>query len=127
MILDQFRLDGKVAIVTGATAGIGQAIAGALAEAGADIVGVGSSGKFDDTAAAVQAAGKRFQGVQADLSVMDSIGNVVTSALEAFERIDILVNNAGTIRRAPSLEFTEKDWDDVMNLNLKVTFFLSQA
>ncbi len=127
MILSQFKLDGRVAIVTGATTGIGQAMSVALAEAGADIAGVGSSGKFDETREAVEATGRRFSGVTADLSRMDSIEKIVAQTRRDFGRIDILVNNAGAIRRAPSLEFTEKDWDDVVNLNLKVAFFLSQA
>ena len=125
--MDMFRLDGKIALVTGATAGIGQAICECMAAAGADVVGVGSSGNFADTKAAVEALGKRFEGISADLSQMDQVKGLVDRATAVWGRLDILVNNAGIIRRAPSVDFTEEDWDAVMNVNLKSAFFLAQA
>ena len=127
MILEQFQLTGKVAIVTGVATGLGKAMAIGLAEAGADIVGVYNSHMPDDVKVSVEATGRSFLGVQANLLSIEPIPGIVEQAVAKFGKIDILVNNAGTIRRAPSLEFTEKDWDDVMNVNLKSLFFLSQA
>ncbi len=127
MDLSQFSLEGKIAIVTGATSGLGQGIAVALAEAGADIAGVGSSGDFAEVQRAVEKAGRRFLGIQADLLKMEAIGQIVSQTRSHFGRIDILVNNAGIIRRSPCIDFTEKDWDDVLQVNLKSVFFLSQA
>ncbi|WP_373202715.1 2-dehydro-3-deoxy-D-gluconate 5-dehydrogenase KduD [Citrobacter amalonaticus] len=126
MILDAFRLTGKVAIVTGCDTGLGQGMTVALAQAGCDIIGVNRKVPHD-TAAKVEALGRRFFAIQADLSQQEVIADVIAQAVEKFGRIDILVNNAGTIRREDALSFTEKDWDDVMNLNLKSLFFLSQA
>lgn len=126
MILDAFRLTGKVAIVTGCDTGLGQGMAVALAQAGCDIVGVNRKIPHD-TAAKVEALGRRFFTIQADLSQQEVIAGVVAQAGEKFGHIDILVNNAGTIRREDALNFSEKDWDEVMNLNLKSLFFLSQA
>ena len=122
-----FSLENKCAIVTGATSGIGQAMAAALAEAGANVAGVGSSGNFAETEGLVKAAGRKFVPITADLSVMDDVYKVVPAAHAALGRLDILINNAGTIRRSPSVDFSEKDWDDVMMINLKSAFFLSQA
>jgi 2-deoxy-D-gluconate 3-dehydrogenase len=127
MNLSMFDLTGKAAIVTGATSGLGQAMAKALAEAGADVAGVGSSGKFSETQLAVERTGRRFLAVQADLSRMKAIPQIVQRTREAFGKIDILVNNAGIIRRAPAIEYTEADWDAVMQVNLKAAFFLAQA
>ena len=127
MILDLFKLDGKVAIVTGATIGLGQGMSIGLAEAGADVAGVDYVDAFTETQASVEAAGSKFLPIQADLSRMDSIPVVVEKVKQEFGKIDILVNNAGIIRRAPCCDFTEKDWDDVININLKSVFFLSQA
>lgn len=121
-----FDLSGQVALVTGANTGLGQAIAVGLAQAGADIVAVGRSAA-DETADLVAAAGRRLHQVQADLSSTDPIARVVFEAYAAAGRLDILVNNAGIIRRDDSLDFTEDDWDAVMNTNLKTVFFLSQA
>jgi 2-deoxy-D-gluconate 3-dehydrogenase len=121
-----FQLRGRTAVVTGANTGIGQAIAVALAGAGADIVAVGRTSPVE-TAKAVQATGRTFHAVEADLSASGRAGEVIEAAVAASGRVDILVNNAGIIRRAEALEFTEADWDDVMNVNLKTTFFLSQA
>ena len=126
MILDAFRLTGKVAIVTGCTKGLGQGMAVGLAEAGADIVGVGRS-DFAESRRRVEELGSKFMGITADLSNMEVIEDIMTTTLHEFGKIDILVNNAGMIRRADAIDFGEKDWDDVMNVNLKSLFFLSQA
>jgi len=98
----------------------------ALAEAGADVVGVATS-SMDDCIADVQTAGRRFMGIKADLKNTSAIESIVKQSVEGFGRIDILINNAGTIRRADAIDFTENDWDDVIGLNLKTAFFLSQA
>jgi 2-dehydro-3-deoxy-D-gluconate 5-dehydrogenase len=126
-ILDLFKLDGKAAIVTGSERGLGQAYAIALAQAGADILGVTYADNADETASAVKAAGRKYVHLKANLMSLEPIPGVVATALKEFGHIDILVNNAGTILRHPAIDFTEKDWDDVMNLNLKTVFFLSQA
>ena len=121
-----FDLSGRTAIVTGANTGLGQAIAEALAAAGADIAAVGRTPPAD-TQTAVEALGRRFLSISADLSTMAPIGRIVDETVAAFGGIDILVNNAGIIRRNDALEFTEDDWDAVMDVNLKTTFFLTQA
>ncbi len=126
MILDEFKLDGRAAIVTGARTGIGQAMAVALAEAGADILAVGST-EMDATVAAVEAAGRRCVFHAADLRDGAAARPVAEAALAAFGRLDVLVNNAGIIRRADLPDFREEDWDDVVNLNLRTPFLLSQA
>ncbi len=127
MILDKFKLDGKVAVVTGSSAGLGQAMCIALAEAGADIVGISHSRSNETTQAEIEKRGRRFFSITADLAHMESIQPIVDTTVEVFGHIDILVNNAGIIRREDSINFTEKDWDDVMNVNAKTLFFLSQA
>jgi len=126
-ILDAFRLDGKVAVVTGSERGLGRAMAVALAQAGADIVGVTHVAAAAGTEAAVAAAGRRYRHVQADLASTEPVARVVETALASFGRIDILLNNAGIIARNDTLEFTEQEWDAVMNVNLKTAFFLCQA
>lgn len=126
MILNAFNLQGKVALVTGCDKGLGQGMALGLAEAGCDIVSV-SRRVPQETAEKVKALGRQLYAIQADLSQPDSIADIVPAAVKAAGRIDILVNNAGTIRREDALTFSEKDWDEVMNLNLKSVFFLSQA
>ena len=126
-ILDAFKLDGQVAIVTGSERGLGRGMAVALAQAGADIVGVTYVASAPETAAAVEAAGRKYVHVQADLSSIEPVERIVQSALAAFGHIDILVNNAGIITRNDSVNFTEKEWDDVMNVNLKSAFFMCQA
>lgn len=126
MILHAFNLQGKVALVTGCDKGLGQGMALGLAEAGCDIVSVSRSIP-QETAEKVAALGRRMFAIQADLSQPDAIADIVPAAVAAAGRIDILVNNAGTIRREDALTFSEKNWDDVMNLNLKSVFFLSQA
>jgi 2-dehydro-3-deoxy-D-gluconate 5-dehydrogenase len=127
MILNQFSLIGKVAVVTGATRGLGRGIASGLCEAGADMVAVGLSDKFDTLRAEVEARGRRFLGVASDLSKRASAEVVVQEAVKAFGRIDIVVNNAAGQRRRPVLEFNEEDWDYLLNLNLKAIYFLSTA
>jgi 2-deoxy-D-gluconate 3-dehydrogenase len=120
-----FSLENRTALVTGANGGLGQAFAVALALAGADIVAVGRKPP-DETAASVAAAGRRFEFIAADLDEA-SPADIVAKALGRFEAVDILVNNAGIIRRKDALELDERDWDEVMNVNLKAVFFLSQA
>lgn len=121
-----FDLTGKVALVTGGNVGLGQGIALALAEAGADIVSVALS-ESDDTVAKVTDLGRRAHAISADLTSIEPVERVVQEALDAMGRVDILVNNAGLIRRADAVDFTEADWDLVMNINLKTVFFMSQA
>ena len=125
MVLDSFKLDGKVAIVTGARRGLGLGIAAGLAQAGADIFGVGT-GDMAPCRKAVEAAGRRFASIKADLVSLEPIGGIVDGCLEKFGKIDILVNNAGIVRRADAVDYTESDWDDVININLKTIFFLTQ-
>lgn len=126
MILDKFKLDGKVAIVTGASTGLGQGMALAFAEAGADVVGVDYV-EMPETEEKIKAFGRRFLGVKADLLKTECIKGIVGKTVETFGKLDILVNNAGIIRRCDAMDFTEKDWTDVMDINLKTVFFFSQA
>ncbi len=126
MILDMFKLDGKIAIVTGAARGLGQAIAIGLAEAGADLALVDLL-PTEETRRRIETIGRQAIDVQADLSAITCVPDIVAKTLEAFGQIDILVNNAGIIRRAPLVDFSEKDWDDVININQKALFFLTQA
>jgi 2-deoxy-D-gluconate 3-dehydrogenase len=126
MILDQFNLSGKVAIVTGCSTGLGQGMSYGLAEAGADIVGIDYV-DFPETQATIEGMGRRFLEIKADLSDLEPVEGIIQRTVETFGKLDILVNNAGIIRRADAIEFTEKDWDDVMNINIKTLFFLSQA
>lgn len=121
-----FDLSGRTALVTGANTGLGQAIALGLAAAGADIVAVGRSAPTE-TAEKVAALGRALHAIPADLSTTAPIADVVARARDAVGDIDILVNNAGIIRRADSLDFSEEDWDAVIDTNLKTAFFLSQA
>ena len=127
-VLDLFRLEGKVALVTGAGRGLGQAMAVGLAEAGADIAGLYRA-NYEDTQAQVETLGRRFLPLQCDLleASVAQLNGVVDQVTGGMGRLDILVNNAGIIRRAPALEFDEQDWDDVIQVNLKALFFLSQA
>lgn len=121
-----FDLSGRVALVSGANTGLGQAIAIALAQAGAHIAAVGRSAPTE-TEAAVRAAGRAFHWVEAALDTPAPVAAVVAAVEAKLGPIDILVNNAGTIRRADALEFTEDDWDAVVGVNLKTAFFLAQA
>src|SRR3546814_1112565 len=117
---------GKVALVTGASTGIGQGIALALAEAGADIAAAGRSPGTERVEKA-RALGRKAENFGADLSNVAAVQPLVDAVLGQFGRIDILVNNAGIIRRADAVDFTEADWDAVMDTNLKTLFFLCQA
>ena len=121
-----FDLTGKTALVTGARSGIGRGIALAFADHGADIVGLGSQA-MPDMAKLVQARGRKFKAIACDLEKRQDLSTVVENAAALTGRIDILVNNAGRIRRAPSLEMSEEDWDSVIDINLRSAFFLSQA
>ena len=121
-----FDLSGKVALVTGANTGIGQGIALAFAAAGADVAAVGRS-PAGETAAKARAMGRKAEVINADLSTVEPVGRIVAETVERLGRLDILVNNAGTIRRADSIDFTEEDWDAVIDTNLKSVFFLCQA
>jgi 2-deoxy-D-gluconate 3-dehydrogenase len=126
-ILDSFRLDGKVAVVTGADKGLGRGIATSLAQAGADILGVSRAQAAPETAAAVRDSERRYAYVCADLSSLGAVGGIVEAAMREYGHIDILVNNAGAIIRDDAIDFTEDEWDKVMNVNLKTLFFLCQA
>ena len=126
MNFDAFSLKGKVAIVTGSSTGLGQGMALGLAQAGADIVGVDYVPQ-PETEAMIKEAGARYLGLVEDLMTIEPCKRIVDKAVEAFGHVDNLVNNAGIIRRCDALDFTEKDWDDVMDLNVKTVFFLSQA
>lgn len=121
-----FSLDGKTAVVTGANTGIGQAIAVTLAAAGARIAAVGRS-PMDQTAAMISGGPDRFHPIKADLSDVANLQGVIDDTVEWSGGVDILVNNAGIIRRNDALDFTEDDWDVVIDTNLKSAFFLSQA
>jgi 2-deoxy-D-gluconate 3-dehydrogenase len=120
-----FDLTGKVAIVTGCDTGLGQGMALALARAGSDIGGINVTPPIE-TARLIGETGRRFFNIEADLRRADPTA-LVEQVVTQFGRLDILVNNAGIIRRADALEFSEKDWDDVVDLNLKAVFFMSQA
>lgn len=127
-ILELFSLEGKVALVTGVGRGLGQAMTLGLAEAGADIAGLYLN-NYQETQAQVKALGRRFLPVQCDLSqaTVADLEDVVTKVAHELGGLDILVNNAGIIRRAPAIEHSEQYWDEVLQVNLKAVFFLSQA
>ncbi|WP_066681592.1 2-dehydro-3-deoxy-D-gluconate 5-dehydrogenase KduD [Sphingomonas sp. CCH9-E2] len=123
---NSFDLTGRVAVVTGANTGIGQGIALALAQAGADIAAVGRSAATE-TVEKVRALGRQAEIISADLSSIEPVGRVVDETVEKLGGLHILVNNAGIIRRNDAVDFTEEDWDAVMDTNLKSVFFLCQA
>lgn len=129
MILDSFSLEGRVALVTGATRGLGRAMAVALAEAGADVALLGSSAPPEETAAQVRGLGRRALPLAVDLlhATPDDLAGLVNDVVTRLGRLDILVNNAGIIRRTPAIDFSERDWDDVVQVNQKSVFFLAQA
>lgn len=128
MILDKFKLDGKIAFVTGSSSGLGQAMAIALAEAGADVVCHASKkGGADETVAAIEKLGKKSAEVFGDMADKTVPVRLIDEIIEKFGRTDILVNNAGTIRRSPAVDFSEEDWSTVLEVNLSSIFRLSQA
>lgn len=124
--LSAFSLEGKRVLVTGANTGIGQGIAASVAKAGAEVIGVGRS-SMDETAKLVAEAGGAFKTQKCDLSDLGAVKTLMDDAANAFGPIDGLVNNAGIIRRADSIDLSETDWDDVLDLNLKVAFLLCQS
>jgi 2-dehydro-3-deoxy-D-gluconate 5-dehydrogenase len=124
--LDYFKLDGKVAIVTGGNTGLGQGYAVALAKAGADLFITTYDREWDETKELIEAQGRRVEFFQGDLTKSETIKEVVAKCLDVFGRIDVLVNNAGTIRRSPLLEYKEEDWNAVININLNAVYLLSQ-
>lgn len=126
MILEKFKLDGKVAIVTGASTGLGQGMALALSEAGASIVGVDYV-EMPETQKMIEEKGGKFLGITANLLTIDPIDGIIQKAVETFGKVDILINNAGIIRRTDAIDFSVKDWDDVMNINIRTVFFFCQA
>ena len=126
MILDAFKLDGKTALVTGASAGLGAAIAVALAGAGADVACHGNTRSPDATCEEIRSLGRVAHPLTGDLSKSETPRAIFAETLEAFGRVDILVNNAGTIARAPAVEFSEEDWAIVIEVNLTSVFRLSQ-
>ncbi len=127
-VLDLFRLDNRVALVTGCGRGLGQAMAVALAEAGADIAGVYAT-RYEETQQRVEALGRRFLPIQCDLesASVGELASLVGRVIGTFGRLDILVNNAGIVRRAPAMEYAEADWDAIIQVNLKSAFFLAQS
>ena len=128
MILDNFKLDGKIALVTGASSGLGQAIAIALAEAGADVAAhCHTAGKADETCAEIQKLSRRSIPVTGDMADKSAPSRMMEEVISEFGRIDILINNAGTIRRTPAVDYSEEDWSAVIEVNLSSVFRLSQA
>lgn len=126
MVLDQFRLNGKVAIVTGSNQGIGQKYAQALAEAGADIIGVSYVDDFSETEKLIKATGRKFKAYVSDFSKRESLYEFIKQVKTDFPRIDILVNNAGTILRKPIAEHPDEYWDKVLEINLTAQFILTR-
>ena len=126
MILDKFKLDGKTAIVTGSNRGIGQYYAKALAEAGADIIGVSYECDFADTKKMVEDAGRKMSVYCSDFSNRDSVYQFVKDVKKDFEKVDILINNAGTILRKPISEHPDEYWDKVIEINLTSQFILTR-
>ena len=126
MILDKFSLNGRTAVVTGSNRGIGQKLALALAEAGADIIGVSSSGNFDETKKIIEGTGRKFKSYTADFSNRSDLYNFINHVNSDFKKIDILVNNAGTIMRSPVAEYPDDYWDKVIETNLSAQFILTR-
>ncbi|RPI02658.1 MAG: 2-dehydro-3-deoxy-D-gluconate 5-dehydrogenase KduD [Ignavibacteriae bacterium] len=121
-----FDLTGKVAVVTGASTGLGQGMSLGFAEAGADLVLVDYV-PSTETEEMIKKLGRKTLVMELNLMKMESITTLVEKAISTFGKVDILVNNAGIIRRTPAIDFSEKDWDEVMQINSKTVFFLSQA
>src|SRR5687768_9716832 len=126
MILDAFKLNGKVVLITGASAGLGASMAIALAEAGANVAAHGNSRTPDSTCELVQRAGRRSLALRGDLSDKTVPKKLIDQTLDEFGQLDILINNAGTIRRAPAIDYTEEDWATVIEVNLSSVFRLCQ-
>jgi 2-deoxy-D-gluconate 3-dehydrogenase len=126
-VLDAFRLDGRVALVTGASAGLGAAMAVALAEAGADVAVHGHSRSTADTCERIQAIGRHAAGLTGDLGDRAVSSRLVGEAVSVFGRLDILVNNAGIIRRTPAADYSDEDWDRVLEVDLTSAFRLARA
>jgi 2-dehydro-3-deoxy-D-gluconate 5-dehydrogenase len=127
-ILDSFKLDGKIALVTGASVGLGQAMAVALAESGADVAcHCHFDGEADETCQKIEELGRKTISISGDMSDKDMPKLIVAEVIEEFGRVDILVNNAGMIRRSPAVDFSEEDWSTVLEVNLSSVFRLSQA
>jgi len=127
LILEDFKLDGKVAVVTGAATGLGQALALGLAEAGADILGVGHTTSLDDTQKSIEKLGRSFVPFYCDVTERDSPRKIINAAVDHFGHVDILVNNAGILKRKEAENVPETDWDEVIRVNLRAPFFLAQA
>ena len=126
MILDAFRLEGKIALVTGASTGLGAAIASALAEAGADVACHGNTRATDTTCAEVMNASREAFALTGDLSERQTPQRLIEGTIDHFGRLDILVNNAGLIRRAPATEYSDEDWTTVIEVNLSSVFRMAQ-
>ncbi len=126
MILDKFRLENKLALVTGANRGIGRAYAVALAEAGADIVAVAQTDNFSEVGREIKTRGRKFNSYTCDFSDRASLYNLIGKLKSDFSRVDILVNNAGTILRKPVSEHTDDYWDKVIDVNLTAQFILTR-
>ena len=126
MILDKFKLDGKTALVTGCNKGIGQFYAKALAEAGADIIGVSFESDFSETEKIITSLGRKFKSYVADFSVRESLYDFIKNVKADFPKIDILINNAGTILRKPIAEHPDEYWDKVIEINLTSQFILTR-
>lgn len=122
-ILESFSLAGKTAVVTGSNTGLGQGISRALAQAGAQVLGVGRRPSEETK----EMIGGNFSYIVEDLGSIEPVERIIGAVKERYGKIDILVNNAGIIRREDAIDFSEKDWDEVLNVNLKTLFFLSQA
>lgn len=122
--MDYFKIDGKVAIVTGGNTGIGQAYAAALATAGADLFIVTYDTQWDETKELIEALGRKVEFFQADLSKRESIDKVMEACMKVYGKIDIVVNNAGIIKRAPLLEYPDSDWQAVIDVNLNSVYYM---
>jgi 2-deoxy-D-gluconate 3-dehydrogenase len=126
LILDQFRLDGKVALVTGGSRGLGFAMATALAEAGADIISIQHTSHPEALAERITSTGRRFLPLTLDIGTETAANEALDAAL-SFGHVDILVNNAGVQRRASAVDFPIEDWDTVINVNLRAVFLFCQV
>jgi 2-deoxy-D-gluconate 3-dehydrogenase len=126
MILDAFKLDGMIALVTGVSGGLGASMAIALAEAGADVAAHGNSRTPDKTCELIKSIGRRSLALRGDLADKAVPQKLVAETIDEFGQLDILINNAGIIRRAPAIDYTEEDWADVIEVNLSSVFRLSQ-